>query len=45
MISQKKIDDIETQINQNGYWEMKNEWRISTVTVMRIEQIKTNNII
>jgi len=45
LISEKKIDDIETQINQNGYWELKDEWRISTVTVMRIEQVKMNNII
>lgn len=35
--SEKEILDVEKQIEENGFWEEHNEWRISTVTSSRIE--------
>ena len=43
MISQKNYDDIQRQVNEKGFWEMKDEWRISTVTVLCIEKVERYN--
>ena len=42
MLSHKNIEDVEKLIAEKGFWELRDEWRISTVTVLRIEKINDN---
>lgn len=35
--SLEEVAEVQTQINNRGYWEAFDEWRISTTTVSRIE--------
>ena len=36
----KRVNEIQASIEEKGYWEDSVEWRISTVTKMRVEPIE-----
>ena len=42
--TENEIQEIEKSIKLNGYWEKDIEWRISTVTSLRIEPKIVNGI-
>jgi hypothetical protein len=42
--SKDEILEIQEQIDKNGFWEEKNEWRIFTVMSSRIELIEKGDI-